>query len=178
MQMSKSELEKAITFLDEDAQDFIAAVGHNLAERRAADVVLNRTMLQVAEFLGAEAASVFVLDRSTDDLVLTYATGEVRDQVVGLRLESGQGVVGWVVKNGEDLIVPYPGLDARFFDGVDERTGFYTRSILCGPMRANGNTLGAIEVLNKKDGTFNDDDLVVLRAIARLVARYLFTSGA
>jgi GAF domain-containing protein len=178
MEMSNSELEKQITFLDEDAQDFIAAVGHNLAKPQAIDVALNRIMLQVAEFLGAEAASIFVVDRSTDELVLTYATGEVHDKIVGLRLESGQGVVGWVVKYGEDLIVPYPGLDVRFFEGVDERTGFSTRSILCGPMRANGHTLGAIEVLNKKDGTFNDDDLVVLRAIARLVAEYLLTTGA
>jgi GAF domain-containing protein len=178
MEMSNSELEKEITFLDEDAQDFIAAVGHNLAGRQAVDVILNRIMLQVAEFLGAEAASIFVVDQSTDDLVLIYATGEVRDEVVGLRLESGKGVVGWVVKYGEDLIVPYPGLDVRFFEGVDERTGFSTRSILCGPMRVNGHTLGAIEVLNKKDGTFNDDDLVVLRAIARLVAKYLVSTGA
>jgi len=178
MEMSSSEPEQEITFLDEEAQDFIAAVGHKLAGRQAVDVILNRVMLQVAEFLGAEAVSIFVVDQSTEDLVLTYATGEVRDEVVGLRLESGQGVVGWVVKYGEDLIVPYPGLDARFFDSVDERTGFSTRSILCGPMRANGHTLGAIEVLNKKDGTFNDDDLVVLRAIARLVAKYLLSTDA
>jgi len=178
MEMSNSEPEQEITFLDEEAQDFIAAVGHNLAGRQAVDVILNRIMLQVAEFLGAEAASIFVVDQSTDDLVLIYATGEVRDEVVGLRLESGQGVVGWVVKYGEDLIVPYPGLDVRFFEGVDECTGFSTRSILCGPMRVNGHTLGAIEVLNKKDGTFNDDDLVVLRAIARLVAKYLISTGA
>ncbi len=178
MEMSYSEPEQEIAFLDEDAQDFIAAVGNDLAERQAVDVTLNRVMLQVVEFLGAEAASIFVVDESTDDLVLKYATGEVRDKIVGLRMESGQGVVGWVVRYGEDLIVPYPGLDARFFDDVDGRTGFSTRSILCGPMRTNGHTLGAIEVLNKREGTFDDDDLVILRAIARLLAQYLLTAGA
>jgi hypothetical protein len=38
-------------------------------------------------------------------------------------------------------------------------------------------TIGAIEVLNKRQGTFNDDDLVVLRAIAHQVAGVLSKAG-
>jgi sigma-B regulation protein RsbU (phosphoserine phosphatase) len=166
-----------VAFLDKEAQDFIAVVGQDLSTCRDVDAALSQMMVQVTEFLGAEAASIFVVDAPTGDLVLRYATGVVGDEIIGLRLQSGQGVVGWVVKNSEDLIVPYPGLDARFFDGVDERTGFSTRSILCGPVRAVERTIGAIEVLNKKHGTFNDDDVVLLRAIARVVAEVLSESG-
>jgi sigma-B regulation protein RsbU (phosphoserine phosphatase) len=164
-------------FLDDEAQSFIAATGQSLAEAKDAQTALTRVMSQVTEFLGAEAASIFLVDEPTGELVLRYAIGAVGDKVTGLRLDSGQGVVGWVVKHNEDLIVPYPGLDARFFEGVDKRTGFATRSILCGPIRSNGRAIGAIEVLNKKLGTFNDDDLIVLRAIARMVARVVSTTG-
>lgn len=165
-----------VAFLDQDAQAFIRGIEQKLAQRDDAGAALRQVMVEVTEFLGAEACSVFVLEESTGDLVLHYAIGEVGDEIVGLRLQAGQGVVGWVVKYDEDLIVPYPGLDARFFEGVDERTGFSTRSILCSPIRHEGRTLGAIEVLNKEHGTFNDDDLVLLRSITRKVSDLLLAT--
>lgn len=177
MGTNKGEPVDETRFLDDEAQSFIAETGQSLAEVKDVQSALTRVMSQVTEFLGAEAASIFLVEEPSGELVLRYATGAVGDKVTGLRLLSGQGVVGWVVKHNEDLIVPYPGLDARFFEGVDKRTGFATRSILCGPIRRNGHTIGAIEVLNKKQGTFNDDDLVVLRAIARLIAGVVSKTG-
>jgi GAF domain-containing protein len=159
-----------IPFLDQEAQDFVAAMGRSLAGPGDLKDAIVRVLTETTEFLNAEEASIFLVDSPSSELVLTYASGEVGRQIIGLRLQSGQGVVGWVVKNSEDLIVPYPGLDERFFGGVDKRTGFTTRSLLCGPIRTHDATLGAVEVMNKRVGTFNDDDLVVLRAVAGLLA--------
>lgn len=167
-----------VTFLDQGAQDFIAALGKSLSERDDDGVALTQMMVRVSDFLGAEASSIFVVDEPSGDLVLRYATGEVGDEIVGLRLPAGKGIVGWVVKYSEDLIVPYPGMDTRFFEGVDESTGFSTHSILCTPILADGRVIGALEVLNKIEGTFNDDDLILLRAIARLVAQVITTAAA
>ena len=165
-----------IDFLDEEAQRFIAAIDQSLSSPADVDAVLVDVLSRVIEFLGAEEASIFLVDQSTGELVFSYACGEAGAKAIGYRLESGQGVVGWVVQHSEDLIVPYPGLDARFFAGVDVSTGFTTRSILCGPIRAHGQAIGAIEVVNKMVGTFNDDDLVLLRAITRLVAKVILDS--
>jgi len=166
--MGEKKLVDEVTFLEDETQAFIAALSADLV--RQIDRLLSASMIKVAEFLTAEALSIFLVDRETGDLVLRYATGEVSDDILGLRLQRGQGVVGWVVKYGEDLIVPYPGMDTRFFEEVDERTGFSTHSILCSPIQSGHQIIGAIEVLNKIEGTFNDDDLILLRAIARLVA--------
>jgi GAF domain-containing protein len=166
--MGERKLVDEVTFLDDEAQAFIATLSENLV--RQIDRLLSASMVKVTEFLAAEAVSIFLIERETGDLVLRYATGEVSDEILGLRLQRGQGVVGWVVKYGEDLIVPYPGMDTRFFEEVDERTGFSTHSIMCCPIQSGRRIIGAIEVLNKIEGTFNDDDLIVLRAIARLVA--------
>lgn len=177
MEHRKRMPEDEVTFLDQEAQDFIAATGQSLAAYENVDAALNYALDALMNYLGAEEGSIFLVDESSGDLVLTYAAGEVGAGIVGLRLGPGQGVVGWVVKFSEDLIVPFPGLDARFFEGVDERTGFVTRSIVCGPVRAEEKTVGAIEIMNKTRGTFNDDDIVVLRAIARLAAGVLTTTG-
>lgn len=177
METSPTKPVDEISFLDQEAQEFIKTAERHLSAQDDVDVAVTELLSQIAAFIGAEAASLFVVDASTGDLVVKYAWGEVSDKIIGLRLDSGQGVVGWVVKHSEDLIVPYPGLDARFFEGVDEITGFSTRSILCGSIRANGRTIGAIEVLNKNEGTFNDDDLVLLRAITHLVASVILKVG-
>ena len=166
-----------VTFLDEAAQSLIAAVRDRLSRLDDVDAALVHVLTDVAVFIGAEAASIFLVDRTSGDLVLRYAIEAVGQKIVGLRLKPGQGVVGWVIKHGEDLIVPFPGMDARFFNGVDQSTGFATRSILCGPIRLEGRTIGALEVLNKRQGTFNDDDLVLLRAICCLVADVVSTTG-
>ena len=176
MQQSDKKPADQTVFLDEKAQDFVASVGESLAKQDNLDAALSHVMDSLTAFLGAEALSIFVVDEPDGDLVLRYATGEVKAEVIGLRLKSGQGIVGWVVQYCEDLIVPYPGLDARFFDEVDSHTGFSTRSILCSPLRVDGHAIGAIEVLNKIEGTFNDDDLVLLRAVARLVAGVITTA--
>jgi GAF domain-containing protein len=167
-----------VAFLDAEAQEFIEGAGRLLSEQSDTDAAFDRVLADVTSFLGAEAASIFVVEGAGADLVIRYATGEVKQEIVGLRLPSGQGVVGWVVRHQEDLIVPYPGLDARFFEGVDESTGFSTRSILCSPIVLEERAVGAIELLNKRQGTFNDDDLVLLRAIARLAAGVLPRPGS
>lgn len=178
MEKRKREPIDQVTFLDQEAQDFIQSVEAQLSEVDEEGALLTYNLKRLVEFIGAEESSIFLVDASTGQVVLSYASGEVGTRIIGLRLESGQGVVGWVIKNREDLIVPYPGLDARFFEGVDERTGFSTRSILCAPIVVEGAAIGAVEVLNKTEGTFNDDDLVILRAVAKLFARVISTAAS
>jgi sigma-B regulation protein RsbU (phosphoserine phosphatase) len=178
MELSERKPVDEVAFLEEDARNLITSISEGLADPADVDAALAETMVQVRQFLTAEELSIFLVDEPGGDLVLRYASGEVGNRIIGLRLQSGQGVVGWVVKYSEELIVPYPGMDVRFFDGVDQRTGFTTRSILCSPIRVDGRTIGAIEVLNKKEGTFNDDDLTFLRVVTRLVAEVIPTTGS
>jgi putative methionine-R-sulfoxide reductase with GAF domain len=134
-------------------------------------------MDRVNAYLCTEAMSIFVLDDSGNDLVARYAAGAASQEVIGVRLAPGQGVIGWVVQYGEDLIVPSTDLDPRFYSGVDERTGFTTRSILCVPLLQDEQARGAMEVLNKTTGHFSDDDVLLLQQVADLVADYVVTGA-
>jgi sigma-B regulation protein RsbU (phosphoserine phosphatase) len=61
--------------------------------------------------------------------------------------------------------------DPDFGAAVDAQTGFTTRSILCAPMRVRGETLGAIELINKQDdGLFDDADRRLLETLASAAA--------
>src|SRR6185436_6505837 len=61
--------------------------------------------------------------------------------------------------------------DPRFYSGVDRRTGLVTRALLSAPLSGRHGPLGVIQVLNPcHGGTFSDDDLAFLDALAGSVA--------
>jgi signal transduction histidine kinase len=64
------------------------------------------------------------------------------------------------------VLVPDASKDHRFFSDFDRESGFVTRSILCVPLQTKGQTIGAIEALNKRSGTFDQEDLRLLASLA------------
>ena len=57
-----------------------------------------------------------------------------------------------------------------FFSGADEVSGFQTRDMICVPVRSKRRTLGVLQAINKLEGAFETDDMVVLHALANQVA--------
>ncbi|HRQ36732.1 MAG TPA: response regulator [Chloroflexota bacterium] len=116
--------------------------------------------------LRVEAASVVLLDQVVGDLMFAAASGLAAAFVKGQRLALGQGVIGWVVQNGEPVLVPDTEHDTRYFSDFDEKSGFVARSILCVPLQAKGQTIGALEAINKESGLFDQEDLKLLTRLA------------
>jgi len=134
--------------------------------------VLLRTIIDVAAaVMDAEASSLALRDATTGELVFHLASGEGGKTVEHLRLPKGQGIAGWVAENGEPQIVPDVSKDTRFFKGVDEKSKFVTRSIMCVPMRRSGNkVIGVLQVLNKRVRTFDEKDLIIFLSLANIAA--------
>lgn len=131
---------------------------------------LQKTLTLVTDhttrLMNVAAASVVLRDDASGEVWFAAASGEGSEAVIGLRMPLGQGIAGWVAQQGEAVIVPDVYADRRFFADVDKHSGFTTRSILCVPLQTKGHTIGAVEVMNKKNGTFNEDDLSALQALA------------
>jgi signal transduction histidine kinase len=116
--------------------------------------------------MNVAAASVVLRDDERNDVWFAAASGEGSEAVIGLRMALGQGLAGWVAKEGEPVIVPDVYADQRFFQDMDKSSGFTTQSIMCVPLQSKGRTIGALEVMNKKTGEFDKDDLAFLLALA------------
>ncbi len=122
--------------------------------------ILRTIMEKIAFLIRAEGWSVLLLDHDRQELVFEAAAGEAGIKLVGIRLKIGQGVAGWVAERGESLIVPDVTKDPRFYSGVDKKTKFITRSLLCVPMKRRDAIIGVVEVVNKMGGeSFTYDDL-------------------
>lgn len=128
--------------------------------------ILNTIMVKAAELIRAEGWSVLLLDESTNELVFEAASGKAGKKLLGMRLKIGQGVAGWVARYGQSLIVPDVTKDPRFYSGVDKRTKFTTKSVLCVPMKSSDRIIGVVEVVNKVGGEqFTQDDYEIFENV-------------
>ncbi|WP_455389035.1 GAF domain-containing protein, partial [Petrachloros mirabilis] len=133
--------------------------------------LLKLIVTSVSELLGCEASSLFLIDRTGEQLVLRIATGPVSGEVKELRLKIGEGIAGWVAKHRKGLIVNDARHDPRFSTAVDDATGFQTRSILAVPLMYREQIVGVLETLNTaKAKQFEQSDLDLLMAFGSYAA--------
>lgn len=130
------------------------------------DELLPRVFDRTLEILDAEAGSIWL--RKGDTLVCAIARGPVSTQIEGLELPMGAGIVGSVARTGEPELVADAREDSRFVHQVDEATGFETRSMITAALKAKGETLGVLQVLNKRSdsGRFSESDLALVTGLA------------
>ena len=134
---------------------------------------LLRAILDVARrVILAEAASLFFVNERTDALDLaisSFAEGQFTQPKISV--PRGKGIAGWVAEHGEGLLIPDAYADDRFYKDADRQTGFRTRSILCVPLKRDGDVIGVLQILNPKDkAAFDSQDLDGFTAYATLTA--------
>jgi len=82
----------------------------------------------------------------------------------------GEGIAGWVAKNGEARIVPDVRNDPVFASRVDETTQWETRSVICVPLRSKLRVLGVIQLVNVEMSRFTQSELFFLQALCDYAA--------
>lgn len=135
--------------------------------------IMQSLLVQMNEFLNAEATSIALVDKPTDELIYQLAEGIGSDQIIGLRLLRGQGISGWVLANGKPVLVPDTSIDDRFTSAGDMRTGHPTRSMICAPLMFQNEVLGTIQAINPVDGSFTQEDLDLLINLANIASTAL-----
>ena len=132
------------------------------------DGLLEKVVSITTDVLEAERSSLFLYDPSTDELWSKVAEGLSTDVI---RIPANAGLAGNVFTNRRAINIPDAYSDPRFHPEVDLRTGFRTRSTLCAPIiTKQGETIGVIQVLNKRGGPFGGRDERRLQALAAQAA--------
>jgi len=119
--------------------------------------------------VGADAASLLLLDPATQELYFQAVTGDKRDHLKEIRLKPGQGIAGWVARRGGALIIDDVRQDKRFNPEIDRITGYDTKNMIVVPVASKERMMGVLQAINKKVGTFSDDDLEMLETLANQV---------
>lgn len=133
--------------------------------------VLDNAMKWAEEFIDAEASSVYELEENAIELSIRLARGEKKRDLEGIKLKVGEGIAGSVVATGKSVVIQDVRNDKRFSDRFDRLTGFKTRSIICVPLILRDRPVGALQVMNKRNGEpFRQADLELLNSMAQLIA--------
>lgn len=150
--------------------DLIFELARRIVSNTDVDSLLAQTSADVARLTRSEAASILLLDATKQQLTFKAATGEKGASMKRFYVPVGQGIAGWVAKNGKALVINDVASDTRFTGHIDKSSGFSTRSILAIPMFAQGDLIGVVEALNKVDGGFTDTDQRLLESLGALAA--------
>jgi PAS domain S-box-containing protein len=155
----------------------LAGVGRLLNSGLNRQQLLTEIMVWVEAEIGCEASSLVLRSEETGRLGFEVALGPKAEAIKDVEVEVGHGIVGTVVATGEPLVVPETEGEPRFAREIASAVGFPARSILCVPLTVRRQVIGAIEVINKRDGTlFSQNDVALLTVIAQHAAMFLETA--
>ncbi len=133
--------------------------------------VRRRAMEAATQLMKAEVGSLLLVDEPKQQIYFDVALGDREEKIKTIYLKMGEGIAGWVAKEGKPLIVNAPEKDPRFFKGVDERTDFKTRNLISVPVKVKEKVIGVLEAINKKGGEkFDKEDLSLFTSLADQVA--------
>jgi GAF domain-containing protein len=130
--------------------DFEAAVAAGVLGADEAHRSLLQATVEVARAIfGAKAASVFLLDEATDELVFEAVAGEGAGELIGMRFPSSTGVAGWTLTTGQPLVIDDLTADTRFSREAAESTGYVPKSMMAVPLLVEERALGVLSVLDR-----------------------------
>jgi HD-GYP domain-containing protein (c-di-GMP phosphodiesterase class II) len=145
-----------------DKLQSVLEVAKALTAERHLDRLLALVVDAAATVAEADRCTLFVADRDRGELWSKVAHG-ARE----IRIPLGAGIAGAVAASGAPVRIEDAYADARFNQGVDQETGYRTRSILAVPMRnTRGEVVGVLQALNRRDGPFTAEDEELLAALA------------
>ena len=141
------------------------------------DDLLRAIIKSAIRLFSVEACSIGLIDEATQQVAFAFSSGGAK--VEEFRIAVGQGIAGWVAQTGQEVLSNDVSRDPRFFQGIDQQTGFRTKSVLCAPLKQHDYITGVIEAMNTTLPTgFTPEDLQLLTAFGSLAATALSRAKA
>ncbi len=145
-------------------------VAKTLTSSLELDSILQTIMEKMAEYFRPDTWSLLMVDEERDELYFAIAVGSASEALKNVRLKVGEGIAGYVAKNGEKVIVPDVMNDPRFAKRIDEMTKWETQSIICVPLRSRLRVLGVIQLVNVDMNHFGAQEEFFLQSLCDYAA--------
>ena len=118
--------------------------------------------------VNAEGGSILIADASSQQLINYRSVGE-KPVPPGSAVPWNYGIAGAVFKSAQHAIIVDAEKDPSLPERIDKSTGSVIRNLVIVPLkRWQGEPIGVIEILNKRDRAIDEDDVAVLTMISSL----------
>jgi GAF domain-containing protein len=164
-------------------------VGQHVSVPRSSseNIVTEQQLLQsVVEgaraVFGAAAASIFLVDANTRELVFQAVAGQGELTLPGRRFPSDTGIAGWVAASGQPMLVDDVNAVTYFGRAAAESTEYVPSSIMAAPLIRHDDCIGVLEVLDRnpeiRGGLADVDILGILANQAAIAVELLLRLSA
>lgn len=141
-----------------------------LFQRMTTDDLVQQALQTALDVIGAQNGSVLLAVPETQQLVFRHSIGDNPVQP-GTAIPWDQGIAGAVFRSGEPMVITEAKRDERHFSGIDAMTGSVTHDMIALPLkRWEGEPIGVLEVLNKRHGVLDQQDVAILSIISAIAA--------
>jgi transcriptional regulator with GAF, ATPase, and Fis domain len=147
-------------------------LSQSLLQHLSLDDLVYYCIKRVQELINAEGVSIILPDESSEELLICW-TENIDEQYTAklrqFRFPIDKGIAGRVFRNAKPELIADAGKDHNHYKEVDDFTGFHTKSMIAVPLQGRNHVIGVLEVLNKREGKFDAQDLDFLTTLACFV---------
>ena len=151
-----------LTLLFDVAQSFSST----LQTKELAQAICNRT----ANVMDAKSCALWLVEKP--NMVCREVYGHYRADLPGKKETDAGTIVGDVLRGNEPLILS-DDKDPRIVARLKDLDGAGIASLICAPVKHDGQWMGALEIIRHSDSAFSEDDAFLLAEIAGQAARSL-----
>ena len=149
--------------------ELLYKVSREFASALDLKTVLTHVLFSAIHNVGGERGSIIVLNEKEQvlDTAFVYESQLKNNTTRQLKETIEHGLAGWVARNQEAALVHDTSQDPRWMmreDDSIERTG--AKSAICVPIAAQNKLVGVLTLVHHTPGTFNQDHLDLIKAIA------------
>jgi transcriptional regulator with GAF, ATPase, and Fis domain len=140
------------------------------------DVILKSMNQKIKELMNAELSLILFYDNEAMKFYIPLLSLEPKESAFcsnQLRFSIATNIAEWVFQEGNSALIYDLSTNKKFdkYLGVaDNESESPIKSVLCVPLQGKKHTLGVIEVINKKNGEFSEDDKLMLENISSNIA--------
>lgn len=134
------------------------------------DRLLQFIVRSAADLVESEAASILLVGDKTRDLYIAAATDAAPETLQKTPVPKEGSIAGTVFREDRPLILNELGATGQRYPETGEGERFSVRSLIGVPLRIRDDVTGVLEAVNKRQGIFDEADLLTLTNIASLAA--------
>lgn len=121
--------------------------------------------------MDVEAGSILLIDPEAQEFFFASTRGPVAEEIKKVRFPIDRGIAGAAAQGRRSVAVSEVNKDPRFYREITDQLGFEVRSLLAVPVLFRGESIGVVELINKREGNdFLGTEVEAVEKVSGLLA--------
>jgi len=145
-------------------------ISEALFQRMKLQDLIEHALRTTLDLLNAENGSLLLADADKEQLSFSHSIGD-KPVPHGTVIPWARGIAGAVFQSGKAEVVSDAQKDPRYLAEIDLLCGSVTHDMITIPLKTwEGNPIGVVQVMNKRQGQLDEQDVGILKIICALSA--------